>query len=152
MKFDLARRASKDTPLRKVGAVSSAAAVVALYGNPPWKHPCWWRGLSLLSGAVVENTTVTHVGKIGVLALLLKVDGVGVLGRLLYIGEEGGLLARVRHVEGIGVRVLDVGDVGTDIVGLLLSLYFALGVAVSGGPVERTPPGPAFADTSCLLR
>ena len=95
---------------------------------------------------------MAHVGEISVLALLMNVDGVGVLARLLYV-VGGVLLARVRHVDGVGVlaRVLHVGDVGTTVVGLLL-LYFALGVAVSHGPVERAPLGPASTAALPLLR
>ena len=96
---------------------------------------------------------MAHVGEINVLALLLNVDGVRVLARLLYV-VGGVLLARVRHVDGVGVlaRVLHVGDGGTTVVGLLLLLYFALGIAVSHGPVERAPLCPAFAAALCLLR
>lgn len=77
------------------------------------------------------------------LALVLKVGGVGELARLLYVGD-GGLLARMRHLQGVGMLAwaLDVDDTGTAVVDLLLLLHVALGAAVSHGRVEGIPPVP----------
>ena len=82
---------------------------------------------------------MAHIGEICVLTLLLNVDG-------------GGLLTRVLHADEVRVLalVLDAGDVDTTVVSLLL-LYFALGVVVSHGSVERAPLGPACASALCLL-
>ena len=70
---------------------------------------------------------------------------------LLYVGD-GGLLARVLHADDVGVlaRVLDAGDVDAAVVSLQ-PLHFALGVAVSHGPVERAPLGPASAAAALSL-
>ena len=115
--------------------------------------------MMLLSEVVVEQTRVAHVGEVGVLALLLNVDGVGILTWLFYVGD-GGLLARVLHADDVGVlvRILNAGGVGAAVVGLLL-LHVALGVAASHGlylwrehhlvPPLLPLPCPFFAD--CLL-
>ena len=106
----------------------------------------------MLPDVVAERARVAHVGEVGVLALLLNVSGVGMLAWLLNAGD-GGLLARVLlYADDVGVlaRVLDAGDVGAAVVGLLL-LRAALSVAVSHGPVERAPLGPASAAAALSL-
>lgn len=59
------------------------------------------RNLALLSDAVAEQARVAHVGEVGVLALLLNVDGAGMLARLLYVGD-GGLVALVVNADDVG--------------------------------------------------
>ena len=89
----------------------------------------------MLSDAVAKQARAAHVGKVGVLVLLLNVGGVGMLAWRLYVAD-GGLLARGLHAGGVVMlaRVLDAGDVGAAVVGLLL-LHVARGVEVSHGPV-----------------
>ena len=56
---------------------------------------------------------------------------------------DSGLLARMQYADDVCVlaRVLDASDDGAAVVGLLL--HVALGVAVSHGPAEQAPLGPA---------